>query len=795
MTLWAVKLSTEMIDAFFDPDVADVVTVKKVNGANINWGIQPGGLLDVAMPNGTLKVSKDWRTEPCSYDDGGTLDGHPQPGNQLIEGSFTYTLSDGTNEVGPFTVQLRLTGLAVTPPPPPLQNTVAPSISGATTVGATLTRTAGAWTGNGSITVNGQWTRDGADIAGETGATYVTVAGDVGKVIAYRENATDATPSASSASSNGIGVTPVSLANTALPSFTGTPTSGSTLTYVPGSWTGTGTITKSVDAWLRDGSAIAGATGSTYVLTPADVGTQVSLRELAADSLTSATATSASVTVSAAATINAQVLRTNVDDEFASDPEKGWTGFAAGTSMTVQTATHPDQVKSFMDAWATGTPSATKLDIVCDWNGLLSASALRWFGPASGKLTADPSSLYGYSLGSGGVRLRAAPGKTPIMDRRLEITGCTRLEIDGVRFAGKRDGITNGTAYALKLTRTASYPTIGLVALKNTSLGHYDNRGSSLVQADICHGFHFGGARSTYIYNVRGAGLATVFLGASEYFKAELVDIQQANEDCFAIRGFTGALASRTAWIRIRNVLARDSRLVATGAHPDLVQLGSTTDTSHVGYRFAYDQMMAHLRVDTAADGGSQGFYNDDTPSPAIFQGSAYRGVLGINAYHGFSMWDPSQFGHNHIEDVAFYRSGTTGLSVDSYPWVNTPHGTANGGSRKAKNCTMTTINGGAQATLQLEDIRYCSPRKGRAAGQTGLTSGTAKRFEEVVSGTGGTIGRDGSDFLTYSIPGESNPDSAAAFAAMRDFYTPLAGWGTTGQPADPLTWAGMFGN
>ena len=794
MTTYTATDLSGLIAAFFDPD-SPTVTFKKINGVDIDWVTLAGAPHVVALTKGSIRIYQNGKTNPPVYDDGGSTSGHPQPGATLANGSVTYTLTDGATEVGPFTMSFTNSGVATVPPPAPLQNTVAPTISGATTVGSTLTRTAGTWTGNGTVVVTGRWTQDNVNIPGETGATYVTVAGDVGKTIRYVEDATDDTPASSSAASNGIGITPITLANTAPPTFSGTPTVGSTLTYAAGSWVGTGTITKSVDAWLRDGTPIAGATGNTYVLVGADQGTQISVREEATDSLTSATATSTSATVSPASTINAQVLRSNVDDEFATDPEKGWTGFPAGTSMTVQTATHPDQVKSFMDAWATGTPSTSKLDIVCDWNGLVANSSLRWFGPTSGKLTSDPSSLYGYSLGTGGVRLRAAAGKTPIFDRRLEITGVTRLEIDGVRFAGKRDGITNGTAYALKFTRTGTYPTIGLVALKNTSIGHYDNRGSSLVQADICHGFHFGGARSTYIYNVRGAGLATVFLGASEYFKAELIDIQQANEDCFAIRGYTGALASRVAWIRVKNVLARDSRLIATGAHPDLVQLGSTTDTSHVGYRYAYDQLMAHLRVDTAADGGSQGFYNDDTPSPAKFEGSAYRAVVGLNAYHGFSMWDPSQAGHNHVEEVAFYRSGSTGLSVDSYPWVNVPHGTSGGGSRKAKNCTMTTINGGAQATLQLEDIRYCSPRKNRAASQNGLTASTAKRFEEVVAGTGGTISRDGSDFLTYSIPGESNPDSAVAFEALRDFYTPLAGWGTTGQPADPLTWPGMFGN
>jgi len=780
-----------LIAAFFDPDVADTVTFKKINGVDIDWVALAGSPHVVTLTKGSVKFWPNGKTTPPVYDDGGSLSGHPQIGQELNDGAITYTLTDGTHEVGPFTLDITLSGVATAPPPPALENTLAPSISGATTVGATLTATAGTWAGNGTVNVTRRWTADGVDIPGETGTTYVTVSGDVGKTIRCVEDATDATPSSSSASSNGIGVTPISLANTAAPSFTGTPTAGNTLTYVPGTWVGTGTVTKSVQSWNRDGVPISGATGNTYVLQAADVGHQVGLTEYAADSLTSGTANSSTVTVSAASTVNATVLRSNVDDEFASDPEKGWEGFDPGDSMTVVTATSPDQAKALQDSWAAGTPSSQKLDIVCDWDGLISGAALRWFGPPTAKLTSDPSSLYGYSLGTGGVRLRAAPGKSPKFDSRLQITGLTRLEIDGVGFAGKRDGITNNTAYALKTDRSASYPTNGLIALKNLSLGHLDNR-PSLVSADLCHGFNYNGAKSVYLKNVRLAGLKTSTLGWSEYIYAELIDVQQTNEDIFAVRGYTGSYSSRSAWVKIKTLLARDSLLVATAQHPDIVQLGTGAD-AHLGYYYSYEQILAHMRVDTtqAANVGAQAFYNDDATSPRKFQGSIQNGLVAVDAYHGFSMWDPSQAGHNIGEKVAFYRSGSTASSGDTYPWVNVPHGGANGGIRQLDDCSMTTINGGAQASLVLNNCRYVSPRKNKAAGGNGLTAATAKRMEEVVLGTGGTFNRDGSDYMTYTIAGESG-DFAHAFWAMRDFYEPIAGYGSAGQPDDPGNWAGV---
>lgn len=795
MTLWAIKLSPQMVDAFFDPD-GDPVTVKKINGSIVDWPSQPGGLYDVTMPHGTLKVSKDWVNETCYYDDEGTVSGHPQPGNKLTEGTFTYTLTDGTTEVGPWTVTLSLSGIATVPPPAPLVNTVAPVISGTTAISGTLTRTTDAvWTGETPIGVDEYWTADGVQIPGEVGTTFDKDVSFAGQTIRWQSDATDASGGTATAVSNGITLDPVSLVNITLPSFTGPPTEGTTVTRVPSTWTGNGTVDVTLEEWLIGGSPVSGQTGNTFTIPPGTAGQTLQLTDRATDDTPNTdTATSVAVTIQSASAINATVLISNVDDQFASDPEFGWTGFSPSDTMTVQTATHPDQAKAFMDSWATGTPSTTKLDIVCDWNGLLANSSLRWFGPQSGKLTSNPSDLWGYSLGTGGVRLRAAPGKNPIFDRRLEITGVTRLEIDGVNFAGSRDGITNETDQSLKFTRSSTYPTLGLIALKNLSMGHYDNRGASLVQGDLTNAMSLVGGKSLYIRDVRFAGLNTVCILAAEYIDLDRIDIQKTNEDCFGIRGYTGALASRYAWVRAKNILVRDSTLYPTALHPDLFQMGTGGDTGHVGYNYAFKQIIAHVGYNPSgtANQGSQGCFTALTPSPARFQGGWEDSVIAINAYHGWAMYDPSQAGHLWANRVAWYRAGMTASSGDTYPWINVANAGANGGTRGAENCTFTTINGGASGALQLSNCRYVSPKKGIASGLNGLSSSTPKRMEDVVTGT---INRNGADYMTYTIPGETDPDSNVAFAAMRDFYTPVAGWGSAGQPNDPMTWVGSFGD
>jgi len=62
-------------------------------------------------------------------------------------------------------------------------STAAPAITGTAQVGQTLTSTTGTWTGKPAPVLTRQWNAGGVAIAGATGATYVPVAGDVGKTI------------------------------------------------------------------------------------------------------------------------------------------------------------------------------------------------------------------------------------------------------------------------------------------------------------------------------------------------------------------------------------------------------------------------------------------------------------------------------------------------------------------------------------------------------------------------------------------------------------------------------------
>jgi hypothetical protein len=65
-------------------------------------------------------------------------------------------------------------------------NTVVPTIAGTARVGVTLTGSNGTWTGRPTPKFLRQWLANGVEIPGAVGATYVPVAGDLGKTIVFR---------------------------------------------------------------------------------------------------------------------------------------------------------------------------------------------------------------------------------------------------------------------------------------------------------------------------------------------------------------------------------------------------------------------------------------------------------------------------------------------------------------------------------------------------------------------------------------------------------------------------------
>jgi len=169
-----------------------------------------------------------------------------------------------------------------------------PTISGSPKVGDVLSVNAGSWSPE-PVTWKIQWKRDGASISGATGSTYKVVASDAGKKITVTVTGskpgytTVAKTSAALQIGKRLTVTPT-------PTISGSAKVGSTLTAKVDTWA-PAPVTLAY-RWYRDGSAIPGATKSTYKLTDADAGKQISIRVTGSRSgYTRVTKTSASRSV------------------------------------------------------------------------------------------------------------------------------------------------------------------------------------------------------------------------------------------------------------------------------------------------------------------------------------------------------------------------------------------------------------------------------------------------------------------------------------------------------------------
>ena len=158
-----------------------------------------------------------------------------------------------------------------------LGSTSQPALSGTPKVGKTLTVGDPAWNTDG-VEQTYQWRRDGDPITGATTASHLLTPADLGRVISVTVTGTkEGWTSATVDSATLTATLGDAIVATVQPRVTGTPALGQTLTATPGTW-GTGETPTFGHQWLRDGGPISGATQASYVVTPADLGRELSLR-------------------------------------------------------------------------------------------------------------------------------------------------------------------------------------------------------------------------------------------------------------------------------------------------------------------------------------------------------------------------------------------------------------------------------------------------------------------------------------------------------------------------------------
>ncbi len=160
-------------------------------------------------------------------------------------------------------------------------NTTIPTISGTAQVGQTLTASTGTWTNSPTVYVY-QWASAGAPISGAAASSYIPVTSDIGNALAVYVTAANSSghnkPTASAPTGAVINIIP---ANSTVPTISGTAQVGQTLTATTGTWTNN--PTSFTYQWNRAGTAISGATASSYVPVTADIGNTLTVSVAAAN--------------------------------------------------------------------------------------------------------------------------------------------------------------------------------------------------------------------------------------------------------------------------------------------------------------------------------------------------------------------------------------------------------------------------------------------------------------------------------------------------------------------------------
>ncbi|GAA4696173.1 M1 family aminopeptidase [Nocardioides conyzicola] len=233
---------------------------------------------------GTPQVGHELTTS-STWDDGTSQAFQWYADDVAIDGAVSPWFTPGASEVGAaITVKVTSTKpdyetvSKTSDPTAPvakgdLASTPVPTISGTAKVGRELAAVPGTW--DDGVELAYQWLADGTPVDGATGTTYTPGAGKVGAVVTVAVTGTKAGYDPVTKTSEATGpVAQGDLSSTPVPTISGTPKVGATLTAHPGDWDAD---TELAYQWLADGTPVDGATGTTYTPGPGKVGAVVTV--------------------------------------------------------------------------------------------------------------------------------------------------------------------------------------------------------------------------------------------------------------------------------------------------------------------------------------------------------------------------------------------------------------------------------------------------------------------------------------------------------------------------------------
>lgn len=260
----------------FDGEIKSPAEPRLLDGTVVSLYDEDETLLDTA----TVSSGRDGRGDFDFYDFGGLRTGTYRIGvrnggvvDQPNAASVTVRV-DTTNPQSAPTITLeRYT-----------RNTSRPTTGGtAPRIGVPMTATPGEWTRTEGVTWRYQWYMNGTAIDAGKQAAYTPSPGTLGKRLTVKATAVhegDVVASATSTATSAVARGTIEVVSPPTLAAARYPVVGDRIGRDLGYWKPSG-LTWSYQ-WLRDGKAISGQRGSTYLLQSADWGKKVSLRVTAA---------------------------------------------------------------------------------------------------------------------------------------------------------------------------------------------------------------------------------------------------------------------------------------------------------------------------------------------------------------------------------------------------------------------------------------------------------------------------------------------------------------------------------